>query len=124
RYATVGLCILQSIFWLKYMQSSTQPYLVYDAYRSGPNAVMFWLCGILGLTAGTVFLMWLGEQIDKYGIGNGISLIITSGIVASMPRAISYVYNNFSVAQGGTEGQFGPDVIVFLVLSFVAVVAG
>ena len=39
------------------------------------------------MTAGTIFLMWLGEQIDEYGIGNGISLIIMAGIVARIPDA-------------------------------------
>lgn len=123
RYATVALCIVQSVFWLKYMQSSTQPYLVYADYRSGANAAMFWTCGVLGLTAGTVFLMWLGEQIDKHGIGNGVSLIITAGIVSSMPGAVGIVAKNFSVTPGA-DAQYGPDVVIFLILSFVTVVAG
>lgn len=122
RYATVALCIVQSVFWLKYMQSSTQPYLVYEGYRSGANAAMFWICGVLGLTAGTTFLMWLGEQIDKHGIGNGVSLIITAGIVSSMPSAIGMIASNFSLSGDGSE--YGPDVVVFLILSFVVVVAG
>jgi len=82
RYATVGLCIVQAIFWLKYMQSSQ---LVYAEWN---GTLLFWLAGVTGLTAGTVFLMWLGEQIDKYGIGNGASLIITAGIIAQIPAAI------------------------------------
>ena len=121
RYATVALCVVQAIFWLKYIQGSTNPPLVYLEYHSGLNAFLFWACGILGLTAGTVFLMWIGEQIDKYGIGNGVSLIITAGIVSSMPGAISYVYNGFSVTG---DGSYGPDVVIFLLISFVAVVAG
>ena len=44
------------------------------------------LTAVLTMTAGTVFLMWLGEQIDEYGIGNGISLLIMAGILARMPR--------------------------------------
>ena len=44
--------------------------------------------GVIAMTAGTIFLMWLGEQIDEYGIGNGISLIIMAGIVARMPNAV------------------------------------
>ena len=42
---------------------------------------------VLTMTAGTIFLMWIGEQIDEYGIGNGISLIIMAGIVARIPEA-------------------------------------
>ena len=48
----------------------------------------FWVMGIVCLTAGCIFLMWLGEQIDEYGLGNGICLIILAGIVARMPQAI------------------------------------
>src|SRR5215216_558237 len=72
RYATVPLCVIQAIFWLM---------------------------GIFGLTAGCVFLMWLGEQIDEYGLGNGISLIILAGIVARMPNAIIIVYSEAKAEQ-------------------------
>ena len=47
---------------------------------------------VVTMTAGTVFLMWLGEQIDEYGIGNGISLIIMAGIVARMPEATTSLF--------------------------------
>ena len=72
-----------------------------------------------------MFLMWLGEQIDEYGIGNGISLIIMAGIVSRMPWAILQVleqYTNFEV--GVAEGQYGPGTLVFLIAAFVFVVAG
>jgi preprotein translocase subunit SecY len=54
-----------------------------NTHRSG-------IMGIACLTAGCVFLMWLGEQIDEYGLGNGISLIILAGIVARMPQALCH----------------------------------
>jgi len=88
RYATVGLCLIQAIFWLKYMQSAQ---LVYADWS---GTLLFWGAGVFGLTAGTVFLMWLGEQIDKYGIGNGASLIITAGIIAQIPAAIIQLAGN------------------------------
>ncbi len=122
RYATVGLCLVQSAFWLKFLTSGQNP-LVYPEFLSGGYNLLFWGCGILGLTAGTVFLMWLGEQIDKYGIGNGISLIITAGIIASMPTAIQMIVEGFSLT-GGDPGSYGFDTVVFLVIAFVAVVAG
>ena len=115
RYATVALCLIQSIFW---MQVMVQQDLVYPAYQ---NDWRFWLAGITGLTAGTVFLMWLGEQIDKFGIGNGISLIITAGIIASMPGAIGQIAGGFDVAGGG---EYGIDTVIILIASFVFVVAG
>jgi preprotein translocase subunit SecY len=123
RYATVALCLVQALFWLKYMLSSTQPYLVYPEYRFGANLLLFWLCGVVGLTAGTVFLMWLGEQIDKHGIGNGVSLIITAGIVSRMPNAITEIYHNFSLNESASS-SYGPSVVILLAVSFVAVVAG
>jgi len=119
RYATVGLCLIQAVFWLKFIVARQ---LVYAEYTQGPNAVVFWGCGVVALTAGTVFLMWLGEQIDKYGIGNGVSLIITAGIVSRMPSAIQTVASGFSVT--GDGGKYRPDTVIFLILAFVFVVAG
>src|SRR5690606_24335943 len=63
RYATVALCLVQSVVWLKFLQSGENP-LVYPAFLTGGYSILFWVCGLLGLTGGTVFLMWLGEQID------------------------------------------------------------
>ena len=118
RYATVVLCLVQSVFWLKFLQSGSNP-LVYPEYIGHP---LFWIMGVLSLTAGTVFLMWLGEQIDKYGIGNGISLLITAGIVAGMPDAIIKIYNGFSKTSG--DAQYNPMTVIFLAIAFIVVVAG
>ncbi|MEM9253724.1 MAG: preprotein translocase subunit SecY, partial [Planctomycetota bacterium] len=84
--------------------------------------VLYWLCGVTGMTAGSIFLMWLGEQIDKYGIGNGISLIITAGIVAFMPQAIGLLVSDFSLEPGHTGTGIG--TLAFLGLSFIVVCAG
>lgn len=120
RYATLGLCLVQSAFWLSFLQSGSGD-LVYPAYR---HSIVFWSCGVLGLTAGTIFLMWLGEQIDKYGIGNGISLIITAGIIASMPGAITQIVAGFSLTGGDASKPYGIDTVIFLIVAFVVVVAG
>ncbi len=117
RYATVGLCIVQSIFWLQYLKGSK---FVIDTYET---SLTFWACGMVGLTSGTVFLMWLGEQIDKYGIGNGVSLIITAGIVSHMPDAIMQIYQGFSISASDTQ-PFHLDTVFFLLAAFVIVVAG
>ncbi len=117
RYATVGLCVIQAAFWLRVMEGSE---LVLPAYS---GTFMFWACGIIGLTAGTVFLMWLGEQIDKYGIGNGISLIITAGIISGMPNAVRRVAENFAMG-AGEDARYGPDTVIFLMASFILVVMG
>ena len=126
RYATVGLCLIQAAFWLKFLSTpgSRGEALVYVQYMHGMGAVVFWLCGVLGLTAGTVFLMWLGEQIDKYGIGNGVSLIITAGILARMPAAINIIVSGFSRTGGDMSKPYGIDTVLFLSIAFVVVVAG
>ncbi len=119
RYATVGLCVIQASMWMKYLYSNG---LVYAQYS---GSIMYFILAVLCLTTGTLFLMWLGEQIDEYGIGNGISLIIMAGIVAQMPQAIIYVVQkaSFSVRVSGGEA-LGPGKILFLVLAFIGVVAG
>ncbi|MCH8967420.1 MAG: preprotein translocase subunit SecY, partial [Planctomycetes bacterium] len=95
---------------------------IYAPFR---GSIPYWLMGLLALTTGTIFLMWLGEQVDKYGIGNGVSLIIMAGIVAQMPTAILWVWNNADLrVAGDTAGAMGPSKILFIVVAFVGVVAG
>ncbi len=119
RYATVGLCFIQAIVWMRFLSSQG---LVYPDFR---GSMMYWFMSLLTLTSGTVFLMWLGEQIDEYGIGNGISLIIMAGIVSQMPMAIMTVVRGATLKVGAaTSGSMDPSKILFLVIAFVAVVAG
>jgi len=82
------------------------------------------IMGIVGMTAGTIFLMWLGEQIDEYGIGNGISLIIMAGIISRMPWAIRKLLLSVSFNVAPPPGSIGPTKILILVCAFVFVVAG
>ncbi|MCH7526557.1 MAG: preprotein translocase subunit SecY, partial [Planctomycetes bacterium] len=119
RYATVGLCLVQASIWLNYLNANG---FVYAEFR---GSLIYWVMGLATLTAGTIFLMWLGEQIDKYGIGNGVSLIITAGIVARMPTAVLWVVNNANLSlAGATSDQMGPSKILFMIFAFVGVVAG
>lgn len=120
RYATLGLCLVQATFWVGQMFRGD---MIYSAYTTGMGPVLIYAAGITGLTAGTIFLMWLGEQIDKYGIGNGISLIITAGIFASMDDAIMIIVGDFKGA-AGSEGSFGWDTVLILLACFVFVTAG
>ena len=93
RYATVVLCAIQSAFWVQYMMSP-QMGVVLPQYQT------FWhgLVAVSMMTAGTIFLMWIGEQIDEYGIGNGISLLIMAGILARMPVALKDLFTNATFA--------------------------
>ena len=68
----------------------------------------------VGMTAGTIFLMWLGEQIDEYGIGNGISLIIMAGIISRMPWAIREVWQQTDFTVIASPEKYGPAKILFL----------
>ena len=68
--------------------------------------------------------MWLGEQIDEYGIGNGISLIIMAGIIARMPWAIQTLWQNVDLRVAAPVGTVGPAQLLVLLAAFVFVVAG
>ena len=121
RYATVGLCIVQGMMWLTYLKKSN---LVQPMFLSGGANMVFFAAGIIGLTAGSLFLMWLGEQIDKYGIGNGVSIILTAGILSQLPSAVGWVVENFNPSQvDGTSG-IGIMSVIFLAAAFVFVTAG
>ncbi|HSU66140.1 MAG TPA: preprotein translocase subunit SecY [Tepidisphaeraceae bacterium] len=121
RYVTVPLCVVQAAFWLSYMHGS---HLVQRQFvEDYPTA--FWLMGLTVLTAGSIFLMWLGEQIDEYGLGNGVSLLILAGIVARMPFAIGLLIQKANLsAVPDNSRPYGPQHILFLALSFIAIVAG
>ena len=115
RYCTVGLCLVQAIGWLTYI---TRANLVYAEWANNP---LWWVMAVTALTAGTVFLMWLGEQIDRFGIGNGVSLIIMAGILAGMPNAIQSVYTNFDPTDPNKMNWMG---LLLLIGGFILVVAG
>jgi len=115
RYATVVLCFVQGIGWLGFVAKQG---LVLPQWVENP---IWWVMASLALTAGTVFLMWLGEQIDKHGIGNGASMIIMAGILGGMPGAITSLYNNFDPADSKKIGWMG---VILLAAGFVTVVSG
>jgi len=116
RYLTVLICVVQSIMFMKLLGGGGLTY----AGMYGRAMMM----GVVGMTAGTVFLMWLGEQIDEYGIGNGISLIIMAGIVSRMPWAIWRLSQDVDLSISAGPGSVGPTKILFLIAAFVFVVAG
>ncbi len=120
RYATVGLCIVQGIMWLTYLRTNG---LVQPGFELGTNLLIFYAAGMTCLTAGSVFLMWLGEQIDKYGIGNGISMILMAGILSRMPNAVNWIVDNFNPRQADNEG-IGLVGLLFVIAAFVFVTAG
>ncbi|MFP4562409.1 MAG: preprotein translocase subunit SecY [Spirochaetia bacterium] len=109
RYGTVLVCLIQS-------------YAVTIYADQIPDAVTlarlpYTLIAMITVTTGTVFLMWLGEQITQRGIGNGISLLIFAGIVARMPNAIS------TLVRGIRTGDLNPVFVLIVFIMFVGVVA-
>ncbi len=117
RYLTVLICVVQSVMFMKLLGGGGG--LTYAGMER--EALIM---GIVGMTAGTIFLMWLGEQIDEYGIGNGISLIIMAGIVSRMPWAIWKLWQSVDLRIGASPTSVGPAKILFLIAAFVFVVAG
>src|SRR5437588_11012306 len=86
RYATVVICVFQAWMWVSHIAKAKSEGGLGLAIP-GYDGFFFVFTTIVTMTAGTVFLMWIGEQIDEYGIGNGISLLIMAGIVARIPDA-------------------------------------
>lgn len=114
RYGTVILSVIQGLGISVGLESITGtggvPIVPYPGWG-------FRIVTIITLTAGTCFIMWLGEQITERGIGNGISLIIFAGIVANMPSAMG------NTARLMTTGEMGIFTIIILIVLMVAVVA-
>jgi len=109
RYLTVGLAAVQAWGIAIGLQGSTN-------VVSQPG-IFFLVSTTITLTGGTIFLMWLGEQITSRGIGNGISLIILSGIVARLPSAIA------GTLELGRQGALSTGLILLIVVMAVAVIA-
>jgi len=112
RYATVVIAAIQSLGIAIGIEGMSGGQFVQNPGWS------FRLLTMITLTSGTVFLMWLGEQITERGIGNGISLIIFAGIVARFPNAI---FNTFNLVRAGELSVF---FVLILVVMMVAVVGG
>ena len=115
RYATIGLAIVQSFTWLQFLARGNH---VYVEWVSNP---LWWVTATMAMTAGCVFLMWLGEQIDRFGIGNGVSLIIAAGILSHMPQAFGWVWTHF---QPGDPTKLTWLDLFALVGGFLFVIAG
>ncbi|MCP5075293.1 MAG: preprotein translocase subunit SecY [Rhodobacteraceae bacterium] len=109
RYGTVLLAFFQSYGLSKGLEAGD---LV-----TNPGFLSFQLPAIITLVGGTMFLMWLGEQITARGIGNGISLIIFVGIIAELPAALAQFFSQ------GRSGVLSPAVIIGVLLMVVAVIA-
>ncbi len=112
RYATLGLALVQGMGIAIALQS--QPGLVLNP------GTMFLVTTVITLVSGTLFLMWLGEQITERGLGNGISLIIFAGIASGLPSAIGAT---LEMASTGAFGAFSIPIVLFLIVGALAITA-
>ncbi len=131
RYATIALCVFQGYLLAASFQNPTQnPFLpgIGDIIKSmgiplvSDETMTFRIMTVITLTAGTMFLMWIGDQITDRGVGNGMSLIITVGIVARLPAGLIQAWNTF-VPSGGHSSQVNPMVLVLMIAFLVLVIA-
>lgn len=105
RYGTFFLAIFQSVGMAKYLVSQG---LVFD------DSLFFYFVAVLTLSTGTLFLMWLGEQITERGIGNGISLLIFSSIISGIPTGIAHTFDQ---AHDGNLSLIALLMILFVIVS-------
>ena len=127
RYATVVICLGQSWFYVGVLIRSGMVANQFLRDPMDPNSGLslpWQLTAVLTMTTGTVFLMWLGEQIDEYGIGNGISLLIMAGILARMPGAGYRLIERATLEVGTGRGQIGIEILLVLAALFVSVIFG
>ena len=127
RYATVIICLVQGTLLIWALEQPDRLFPGYDENVYGPIVVVgkigFLITSVIFMTAGTMLLMWLGEQITQRGIGNGVSLLITVGILADIPNAAVATYNLF-FRPIGTGQSLGLPQAVVMILLFVTVTMG
>ncbi len=118
RYGTVGLAIIQSFFIALWLENPAR----FEGLKIVMNPGLgFRIITVLTLTTGTIFIMWLGEQIQERGIGNGISLIITAGIISRIPAALHQLFVLVSPFAPARR-QIQPFTLVIMAVFLVVVV--
>ena len=125
RYVTVAIGLLQGFGYYTLIRSydATTPMLDTAGLPGWWAAIVIILC----FTAGSAFVMWLGEQITEFGIGNGISIILFAGILSRVPSAVRTMYRGIRNNMDGVTGQFnlpwwGAILIVIGVLAIVVLI--
>ncbi len=123
RYVTVLLGLIQGTAYFFFLRNSAYQGNSIVLYVDGWEQVFAGAVIILTFTAGTALMMWLGEQINQKGVGNGISILLFAGIVARMPTTISELgyYLSLAMTDPSTEGLYFAFVPLFVVL-FLAVI--
>jgi preprotein translocase subunit SecY len=124
RYATLVICLVQSVLLILTLQN---PAKLFGPEFTGQIILVpqlwFTITSVIFLTSGTMLLMWIGEQITSRGIGNGISILITVGIIADLPAAFALTYQLFTAPVGQTA-QLGLGEGILMLLFLFLVIAG
>ena len=123
RYLTVILCLIQGAFMAL---SWENPGTLFQGWDPAVDLVLskgwvYRIITVIFLTTGTMLLMWLGEQITERGIGNGVSLVITIGIVASMPAAIMQVKGMFFMVNGVPPSHNKSVALLLLAMAIIVI---
>ncbi len=126
RYATLGICLVQGTLLILALENPERLFQGFSRARYGEIVLLshgvFLVTSVIIVTAGTMLLVWLGDQITQKGVGNGVSLLITVGILADLPAATVMTYRLFRAPVG--EKSLGlPQGLMMLFLLFV-VIAG
>ncbi|MBZ0166640.1 MAG: preprotein translocase subunit SecY, partial [Candidatus Omnitrophica bacterium] len=118
RYGTLGLALVQSFFIALWLESPQ----AFQGFQLVDNpGWAFRLVTVLTLTSGTMLLMWLGEQIQEQGVGNGISLIITGGILSAAPTAMNTLTKMLAPGTGGAT-QLQPLTLLIMIAFLISVI--
>ena len=114
RYGTVALTVIQGYFVALSLETLGQSQGIAAVIDPG---MMFRISAVISIVGGTLFLMWLGEQITSRGIGNGISLIIMAGILSQLPRSFAQLFEQ------GRSGATGGGTILAVIIGAIAIIA-
>lgn len=126
RYATLLICLVQGTLLILALENPGRLFNGYTVEQYGSIVLVsktwFLITSVVFMTAGTLLLMWLGEQITQRGIGNGVSLLITVGILADIPAAATATYKLFFAPVG--VAKLGLPQAVVMILLFLVVTMG
>lgn len=119
RYVTVAIGLIQGTGYYVYLYNNR-----ITIYTRGASAIFAAFVIVFAFTAGTALMMWLGEQINQKGIGNGISILLFTGIVARMPATIGSLIQYFKNGMENPNGEYGKNLfyVPLFVVLFLAVV--
>lgn len=125
RYATVVICLIQGVLLLLSLQNPEALFPGFSVAKYGSiilgGGFNFMVTSVIFLTAGSLLLMWLGEQITQKGIGNGTSLIITVGILADLPGAIALTASMFFPQSIGVAALGAPQAVLMIALMLISI---